>query len=68
MYGRVVEALGSLASDPHAGKPLHGELAKLRSLRVGALRIVYRFESDQLLVLVLDIGQRGSVYRDLERG
>jgi mRNA-degrading endonuclease RelE of RelBE toxin-antitoxin system len=66
LYGRVMEALGGLTSDPHAGKPLHGELARFRSLRVGALRIIYSFESEQLLVLVLEIGQRGSVYRSLE--
>jgi mRNA interferase RelE/StbE len=67
LYARVMEALGGLGADPQAGKLLHGQLAQLRSLRVGALRIIYSFEAGQLLVLVLDIGPRGSVYRDLER-
>ena len=66
LYERVSEALEGLATDPQAGKHLHGQLARLRSLRVGPLRIIYSFEADQLLVLVLDIGQRGSVYRDRE--
>jgi mRNA-degrading endonuclease RelE of RelBE toxin-antitoxin system len=42
-------------------------MAALRSLRVGPLRILYRFEADQILVYVLDIAQRGKVYRDQER-
>ena len=34
-----------------------------RSLRVGSLRIVYRLDEAHQTVLVLDIAQRGGVYR-----
>ena len=63
LFRRVDAALDRLAGDPQSGKALHGPLAGHRSLRVGSLRIVYRFEVDRLLVLVLSIADRGLVYR-----
>jgi mRNA interferase RelE/StbE len=39
----------------------------LYRLRVGDWRIVYQAKNDQLLVLVLEIGTRGGVYRSLNR-
>lgn len=65
LFRRVDRALDRLAEEPGAGKPLHGPLRHHRSLRVGSLRIVYRFEADLLLVLVLSIAERGRVYSDL---
>jgi len=64
LFRRVDAALDRLAGDPQAGKALHGPLSGHRSLRVGSLRIVYRFEADRLLVLVLSIAERGQVYRE----
>ena len=63
LFRRVDAALDRLADDPRAGKALHGPLEGHRSLRVGSLRIVYWFEADRLLVLVLSIAERGQVYR-----
>jgi len=63
LFRRVDAALERLAGDPRLSKALHGPLAGHRSLRVGSLRIVYRFEADRLLVLVLTIAERGQVYR-----
>jgi mRNA-degrading endonuclease RelE of RelBE toxin-antitoxin system len=67
LSARIDRALEELAENPVAGKPLHGPLAALRSYRVGPIRILYRFEADQLQVYVLEIAQRGNVYRDQER-
>jgi mRNA-degrading endonuclease RelE of RelBE toxin-antitoxin system len=67
LYERVEGALLDLAEDPDSGKLLHGSLAALRSLRVGPLRILYRFDGAEFLVFVLEIAQRGKVYRDQER-
>lgn len=66
LFERADHALSLLAEEPAAGKSLQGPLAGLRSLRVGSLRIIYRFEENRLLVFVLDIDQRGRVYRDLK--
>ncbi len=38
----VVEALGLLEREPAAGHLLRGRLCELRSLRVGAYRIIYK--------------------------
>lgn len=65
LFLRVDRALDHLAEEPETGKPLQGPLSGYRSLRVGPVRIVYRFLAGELLVFVLDIAQRGRVYRDL---
>ena len=63
VFERVDRALDRLRQAPSTGKPLAGPLAGHRSLRVGSLRIVYRFEANDQAILVLDIAQRGGVYR-----
>ncbi len=64
LFERVDRALDRLAKEPEAGKPLQGALRGRRSYRVGSVRIIYRHLAERLLVYVLDIGQRGKVYRD----
>lgn len=63
LFSRVDRALDRLAAEPLAGKPLQGPLGGRRSLRVGPVRILYRYEAAALLVLVLEIAPRGKVYR-----
>jgi mRNA-degrading endonuclease RelE of RelBE toxin-antitoxin system len=62
-YARVSRALDRLAEQPELGKPLQGPLAGRRSHQVGTLRIIYRFETERLVVFILDIGSRGKIYR-----
>lgn len=66
LFLRVDRALDEIAADPAAGKALHGPLAGRRSYRVGSLRIIYRLNPVEQVVLIFDIAQRGSVYRDRE--
>ena len=59
-----------LAADPRCGKRLSGLLERetgrpLWSLRVGAYRVVYVFSPGELWVLVVRVGPRGGVYREL---
>lgn len=63
LYERVDRALDLLAEHPALGKNLQGVFRGRRSYRVGSLRIIYRFESERLVVYVLDLGQRGRIYR-----
>ena len=51
------------------GKPLTGELAGCRRLRVGSTRVVYRVDREREEVLVLAVGprRREEVYRKSER-
>jgi mRNA interferase RelE/StbE len=59
----LVEQIDRLATDPHVGTVLKGELDGLRRVRVGAYRIVFEVRNHELLVLVVRVGHRSSVYR-----
>jgi len=64
MQRRVTAALDELALDPYKAahvKALIG--ADHFRLRVGGYRIVYRLEQDRLIVVVIDAGPRGGVYK-----
>lgn len=52
-----------LAKDPQAGKALRGEFKGLYRWRMGNIRVIYEIQHQQLIVLVLRIGQRKDVYR-----
>lgn len=58
---RIIDAILKL---PYSGdiKVMkgHGDLYRLR---VGAYRIIYSVENDQLTVYVLEIGNRGDIYK-----
>ena len=59
----LVEQIDRLAADPHVGTVLKGERDGLRRLRVGAYRIVFEVRNREIVVLVVRVGHRGSVYR-----
>jgi len=60
---RLIEAIRSLGEEPRprGTKKLAGREAW--RLRVGSYRIIYEIEDNRLLVLVVQIGHRQSVYR-----
>lgn len=59
----VEDALGLLEREPLSGHRLRGRLAGLRSLRVGAYRIVYHLADDDRTVRVAAIRHRSIAYR-----
>ena len=61
--GRLVAAIDRLADEPLAGSVLKGEFSGMRRLRVGPYRIIYEAIQQELTVLVVRVGRRGSVYR-----
>ena len=63
LFERIDRALDRIGEDPTVGKPLAGPLSGHRSLRIGSVRIIYRFHQTDQAVLILDIAQRGGVYR-----
>jgi mRNA interferase RelE/StbE len=60
---RIIEAIRLLSAEPRP----HG-VKKLTDrdgwrIRVGDYRIVYEIQDDRLVVLVIAVGHRGSIYR-----
>ena len=60
---RVVAAIDRLAEEPLAGSVLKGEFSGLRRLRVGQYRVIYEAMHQEIVILVVRIGHRQSVYR-----
>lgn len=53
------------AENPHSlGKALTGPMGGLWRFRVGDYRVVCEIRDDELVVLVLEIGDRKEIYRD----
>jgi mRNA interferase RelE/StbE len=64
---RIRQAIRALKNDPRPQgyKKIVG-YENLYRIRVGDWRIIYAIEDDQLIILVLEIGPRGGVYRELK--
>jgi mRNA interferase RelE/StbE len=59
----VEDALGLLEREPDSGHALRGRLRGLRSLRVGAYRIIYQLSGNNETVRVVAIRHRSIAYR-----
>lgn len=59
----IEDALGLLERDPNAGHALRGRLRGLRSLRVGAYRIIYQVTDGDQNVRVAAVRHRSIAYR-----
>lgn len=68
MQDKIIEALNLLAQNPYSEllkvKKLKGAEALYR-IRLGDHRIVYEIRNDRLLILVIKIGHRREIYRNL---
>ena len=60
---RIIEAIQTLSSSPRPTgcKKLSGRPAW--RIRIGSYRVIYEIHDDQLLVLVVEIGNRKDIYR-----
>jgi len=61
-YARVLRVLGEIEANPFLGKKLHGKREGQYSFRVWPYRIVYKVYKNELLILVIDFGDRRDVY------
>lgn len=62
---RIRRRIEQLAQDPYAP---NNNVTKLQGrdgyrLRVGDWRVIYDLNNEQLIVLILEIGPRGSIYQ-----
>lgn len=64
---RIDDALDTLESDPWplGHKKLKGSKKVLYRVRVGDYRVVYQVEEQKLVVVLIRIGHRKEVYRNL---
>ena len=60
---RIVKAVEALLNNPDLGKQLVGPLKGLRSHRTGKYRIIYKKELKELIIFVVAIGHRKSIYK-----
>lgn len=58
----IDDALGLLEREPHRGHELRGRLRGLRSLRVGAYRVIYQLADADRTVRVVAIRHRSVAY------
>lgn len=65
---RLVRRIDGLAANPRPQgvKKLAGE-DDLYRLRVGDYRILYQIQEQRLIVLVVGVGHRSEIYRELRR-
>ena len=62
---RILIAVSDLKNNPYSGQKLKGSFQDYFRLRVGAYRIIYRFEKKELIIAVLRIGHRKDIYQSL---
>jgi len=62
---RIRAGFDRLTDDPAAGKALRGELAGLRSLRVGRVRVIYRQTAG--VTEIVAVGPRERIFEETLR-
>jgi len=62
LQNRIGKKIELLKNNPRLGIPLVGNLSGFYKLRVGDYRIIYQIKNEQLIILVLDIEHRKSIY------
>ena len=63
---KVKEVINQLRENPYTipnVKPLEGSHHDDYRIRIGSLRLLYRIHNDELIIIVLDIGPRGDIYK-----
>jgi len=61
----ILEKLEIIAADPYADHPNAKKLQGREGyrLRVGDWRVVYKVQSEQLIIIVFKVASRGEVYK-----
>jgi len=63
LYSRLINVIESLPQDIHQGKQLKGQFRGDFSVRMGGYRIIYTIQREKLVVFIIDVGHRKSIYR-----
>ena len=62
---RVVEAAEALTDDPRPSSAQTVRGTRYLRIRVGNYRVIYEIRDEELVVLVVKVGHRREVYREL---
>jgi len=60
---RILGQIEKLKKNPRIGKPLTGNLRGLWRLRQDNYRIIYKIKDQELIIYVMNIGDRGRIYK-----
>lgn len=63
---RVNEIIERLSENPYEVvdiKPLEGTNKETFRIRIGSLRLLYQVRNEELVIIVLDLGPRGDIYK-----
>lgn len=60
---KIIQLADNLKNNPYEGKKLQGELSGLYSLRIWPYRLIYLIEKKELLIIVVEIGHRQTIYK-----
>ncbi|TYS40758.1 type II toxin-antitoxin system RelE family toxin [Bacillus infantis] len=66
LKSKVKEVINQLGENPYAipnVKPLEGSNHDDYRIRIGSLRLLYRIQNDRLIIIILDLGPRGDIYK-----
>ena len=64
---QIKESIERIADNPDIGKHLTRELKGLSSYRCGDYRIIYRVHHKEILVIILTVGHRKDIYKQISR-
>ena len=62
---KIFKKLDKLTLNPYLGKPLQGKLKGKFSLRVWPLRVIYTVDFKSQNIIIVTLGHRGDVYKQL---
>ena len=59
---RILARINELTINPICEKRLKGRLERLCRMRIGDYRVVYLVDSENRVIVIIDIGKRESIY------
>ncbi len=64
---KCVVVIEKLKENPSLGLQLSGPFSRYYKIRLASYRIIYRREGKKIIITIVLIGPRGSVYQDLKK-